>query len=91
MTTNALQKHVESQVEKGVEDAIDALKWAKKHRNERKAIDTLRIVQANLNYLALAMDWEMEGEAFKAEQAVRKLWWQPSKESDEFYMGVQGC
>lgn len=89
--SDTLVKHIDSQADKGIDDAIDALRWAKRHRSERKAIDTLRLVQANLGYIAIALDWEMEGEGLKSDQALRKLWWQPSKELEEPYMGVQGC
>jgi hypothetical protein len=73
----------DSQIEKAIEDAIETLRWCHRHRNERKAIDMMRVVQANLNYLALALDWEMEGDDLKANHALRKVWWEPLRDDDQ--------
>ena len=80
MATEGLLKYVDTEVGRGMEDALDTLKWCKRHRNERKTADTLRLLQANLGYLALAMDWEMEGDVEKVRWALTKLWWQPHRE-----------
>ena len=78
MSTDGLLKYVETEVNKGIDDSVESLKWFKRHRHERKAVDALRLVQRNLGYLALALDWEMEGELAKAESALQRVWWQPS-------------
>jgi hypothetical protein len=82
MATKQLIRN-DSQIEKAIGDAVDTLKWCRKHRNERRAIDTLRVVQANLSYLALALDWEMEGDETRANNALRKVWWEPLRELEE--------
>ena len=39
--------------------------------------------ELNLAYLALAIDWQMEGETPKAMAAVDRVWWAPHKEPGE--------
>jgi hypothetical protein len=81
-TDNAL-KQMENEVAKAIDDTVESLKWCKRHRHERKALDTMRLVQLNLGYLAMAMDWEMEGDLTKARDAMGRFWWQPFKEQQE--------
>jgi hypothetical protein len=91
MTTDSARKYADSEVEQAIEDALEALRWCRKHRNERKAVDTLRVVQADLGYIALALDWGMEGEEAKAEKALRMLWAREEREVyDRAVMTMQG-
>ena len=83
MATQSTIKHLENEVNKGIDDVMETLKWVKRHRHERKAIDALRLTQMNLGYLALAMDWEMEGDPAKAQRALYKAWWQPHQDGVE--------
>ena len=71
-------KRLESDIEKGIDDAVDALRWARRHLQERPTA-TLRLVQHNLGVLALAVDWHMEGEELRAEELLGRLWWSPHK------------
>lgn len=80
MATNGLLQHVDTEVGRGIDDAVETLKWCKRHRHERKAADTLRLLQVNVGYLALALDWEMEGDIPKVRAALDKLWWKPFRE-----------
>ncbi len=84
-------KEINSQIARGLDDAVDALKWSKKHRGQRKAIDTMRLVQANLGYLAMALDWEMEADTDKASAALNKLWWKPTEEAQFEDWSMHGC
>ena len=90
-TTDELHKELESQIRKGLDDAIDTLKWCRKHRGERKAIDTLRLVQSNLGYLAMALDWEMESDTAKAHMALNRVWLRPAEEVVTEDWSTQGC
>ena len=71
------------EIGKGIDDATNALRWCKQHVQERRASETLRIAQLNLAYIALALDWQMEGEMDKAFSAIDHIWWQPHLEVDE--------
>jgi hypothetical protein len=76
------KKEIGAEIAKAIEDAAETLRWCKKHLNERRATDALRLVQLNLAYLALALDWQMEGEVDKADSAVDRVWWQPHKDDN---------
>lgn len=78
-------KQITSDISKGLDDAADSLRWCKKHLHERKASDALRLVQLNLAYLALALDWQMEGEVDKAASALDRVWWQAHRDENEYY------
>jgi hypothetical protein len=43
----------------------------------------MRLVELNISYIAQAIDWQMEGETQKAEQAVDRIWWQPYKQESD--------
>jgi hypothetical protein len=49
---------------------VESLRWARLHHHESRAADTLRELEAKLGYLAQAMDWQLEGEAGNADQAL---------------------
>src|SRR5690606_10911383 len=72
-----------AEIGKGIDDATNALRWCKQHMQERRASETLRIAQLNIAYIALALDWQMEGEMEKAFNAIDHIWWQPHLEVDE--------
>ena len=84
-------KEINAQIARGLDDAVDALKWSKKHRGQRKAIDTMRLVQANLGYLAMALDWEMEADTDKASFALNKIWWKPTEDVRAEDWTMYGC
>ena len=69
-----------SEITRGIDDATQAILWCKRHMQERKTSETLRLAQLNIAYLALALDWQMEGELDKAASALDHIWWQPYKD-----------
>jgi hypothetical protein len=76
-------KEIASDITKGIEDAAETLRWCKQHLHERRAADALRLVQLNLACIAIALDWQMEGELAKAEAALDRVWWQPHRDDIE--------
>jgi hypothetical protein len=76
------------EIGKGIDDATNALRWCKQHMQERRASETLRIAQLNIAYIALALDWQMEGEMDKAFSAIDHIWWQPHLETNEAAPGA---
>ena len=74
---------VTSEITRGIDDATQAILWCKRHLQERKTTETLRLAQLNIAYLALALDWQMEGEVDKAASALDHIWWQPYKDDGQ--------
>lgn len=72
-----------AEITRGIDDATQAILWCKRHLQERKTSETLRLAQLNIAYLALALDWQMEGELDKAASALDHIWWQPYKDDGE--------
>ena len=72
-----------AEITRGIDDATQAILWCKRHLQERKTSETLRLAQLNIAYLALALDWQMEGELDKASNALDHIWWQPYKDDGE--------
>ncbi len=72
-----------AEITRGIDDATQAILWCKRHLQERKTSETLRLAQLNIAYLALAIDWQMEGELEKAASALDRIWWQPYKDDGE--------
>ena len=72
-----------SDITRGIDDATQAILWCKRHLQERKTTETLRLAQLNIAYLAMALDWQMEGELDKAASAMDHIWWQPYKDDGE--------
>lgn len=68
------------EITKAIDDATEALRWCRLHLHERRAGETLRLVQLNLASLALALDCQMEGEKAKATSAMDRIWWEPHKD-----------
>ena len=72
-----------TEIGRGIEDATAALRWCQAHAQERKATETLRLAQLNIAYIAMALDWQMEGEMDKAFSAIDRIWWSPQREEDQ--------
>jgi exonuclease VII large subunit len=72
-----------AEITRGLDDAAEAIRWCKRHLQERKTSETLRLAQLNIAYLALALDWSMEGELDKASSALDRIWWQSLKDDAE--------
>jgi hypothetical protein len=76
-------KQLEADINKGLDDTSEALRWCKRHLHDRRSADAMRLVQLNLAYLALAIDWQMEGDLNKALAAIDRVWWAPHKDGDD--------
>jgi hypothetical protein len=63
-------RNLETEINKVFDDALESLRWARLHHHEPRAAETLRELEAKLGYLAQAMDWQLEGEADHADQAL---------------------
>lgn len=73
-------EHLAAEIARGIDDAAAAIRWCKQHVQERRAAETLRLAQLNIGYIAMALDWQMEGELDKAYAAIDRIWWQPQLE-----------
>ena len=80
MAQSQVDRELEAEIQKGLDDAIDALRWARRHLHDRRAAETIKLVQMNLSCLALALEWHMEGEDLKAAGVTSRLWWNPHKD-----------
>jgi hypothetical protein len=76
-------EQITAEITRGIDDAAQAIAWCKRHLQERRTAETLRLAQLNIAYLALALDWQMEGEFDKASSALDRVWWQPYKDDGE--------
>ncbi|HLG11909.1 MAG TPA: hypothetical protein VI876_09130 [Dehalococcoidia bacterium] len=75
-------QEITADIAKAIDDAAETLRWCKKHLHERKASDALRLVQLNLACIAIAIDWQMEGDLAKSEAALDRVWWAPHKDDE---------
>jgi hypothetical protein len=66
----ANSRDIEADVNKVLDDAVEKLRWARQHLQERNVGAELRELEAKLGYLAQALTWENDGEAFKADIAI---------------------
>jgi hypothetical protein len=55
-----------------LEGAIDTLRWCRLHPSDRLAAERLRELQVVLTVVALALDYEMDGQPDKAAQALER-------------------
>jgi exonuclease VII large subunit len=76
-------EQITAEITRGIDDATQAILWCRRHLQERKTSETLRLAQLNIAYLALALDWQMEGEFEKASSAIDRIWWQPYKDDGQ--------
>jgi ABC-type nitrate/sulfonate/bicarbonate transport system substrate-binding protein len=58
-----------------IDESVEGLRWCKAHPGEREALVRLQRLQISLAAVALALDYEMEGEQTKALQAVEHADW----------------
>jgi hypothetical protein len=73
----ANQQQVLSEVGKTLDDAIEGLRWCRQHMQERGVTHRLRQLQITLSSVALALDYEMDGQTAKAELAMEHADWRP--------------
>ena len=69
------QMPVLNEVGKSIDDAIEGLRWCRQHMQERGVTQRLRQLQITLSSLALALDYEMDGQTAKAELAMEHADW----------------
>ena len=62
-------------VGKSIEESIEGLRWCRLHMQERGVTQRLRQLQITLASLALALDYEMDGQSGKAELALDHAEW----------------
>jgi hypothetical protein len=63
-------RDLESEYTKVMDEALEALRWARLHHHEPKASQTLRELQAKLGYLAQSISWRSDGSDAEAERAL---------------------
>ena len=80
-------------IARGIDDTSRTLRWCKKHLQDRKTAQAMRLAQINLSHLALALDWQMEGKQERAEAALRSIWWQAHVDEAPLILHVpeRGC
>jgi hypothetical protein len=66
---------VTNQAGKSIDEAIEGLRWCRQHVQERGVTQRLRQLQITLSALALALDYEMDGQTNKAELALDHADW----------------
>ena len=58
-----------------IDEAIESVEWCRRHLEERSVSEKLRTLQVSLASLALAIEYEMEGERDQANQAIEHARW----------------
>src|SRR3954469_10974168 len=79
---NANKRDIEADVNRVLDDAVEKLRWAKQHLQERNVGHELRELEAKLGYLAQALTWESDGEAGKADVALNLAQGRSRREQD---------
>lgn len=62
----------EGDVQKALDEALEALRWSKQHLQDRGAGLALRELETKLGLLAQALSWDADGEPVKAAAALRQ-------------------
>ena len=68
---------VVTEVGKSIDSAIEGLRWCRQHLQDRSVTLKLRELEQTLGALALALDYEMEGQSQKVEVAMEHAHWRP--------------
>lgn len=71
------QATVTSQVAASIDEAIESLRWCREHLQDRAVSQRLRQIQISMSALALALDYEMDGQSPKAQLALEHANWKP--------------
>jgi hypothetical protein len=66
---------IATQAAQVIDEAIESVDWCRKHLEERSVSERLRTLQITLAGLALAIEYEMEGERDRAAQALEHARW----------------
>jgi len=70
-----------SEIARLMDTGIEDLRWCRQHLGERGVPERLRKLELSLAALALALDYEMDGQRQKAVQAMEKADWQYKPQS----------
>lgn len=70
---------VSTGIGKGIDGAIETLRWCLQHLQDRRATLRLRELEQTLGAFALALDYEMDGQTNKAELALDHADWRVRK------------
>ena len=62
---------LETEIHAVLDEALEKLRWCRQHLEDSRASHELRDVETRLGYLALALNWQMDGESRQAEAALR--------------------
>jgi cob(I)alamin adenosyltransferase len=68
---------VTTQVASSIDEAIESLRWCRQHLQDRTVSHRLRQIQISMSALALALDYEMDGQSPKAQLALEHADWRP--------------
>ena len=63
------------EVGKSIEEAIEGLRWCHQHLQDRTVTLRLRKLEQTLGALALALDYEMEGQNLEVQVALEHASW----------------
>jgi hypothetical protein len=58
-----------------IDEALEGVEWCRRHMEERGVSERLRTLQISLASLALAIEYEMEGERDRADHALEHARW----------------
>jgi hypothetical protein len=70
---------VSSQVATSIDETIEGLRWCRQHLQDRAVSQRMRQLQLSLAALALALDYEMDGQSPKAQLALEHADWRPRR------------
>jgi hypothetical protein len=62
---------------KAIDSTIEGLRWCRQHLQDRTVTLKLRELEQTLGALALALDYEMDGQTAKVEVALEHAQWRP--------------
>ena len=80
------QSQLSTEILRLIDEGIESLRWCWQHLEERSAVERMRRLQITLAGLALALDYEMDGQHSNALLALERANWQ-SKPAVQFTSG----
>ena len=66
---------IAAQAAQVIDEALEGVEWCRRHLEERSVSEKLRTLQITLAGLALAIEYEMEGQSDRASQALEHARW----------------
>ncbi len=79
------QSKLESDVQRLLDDALETLRRCRAGIQGRGASESLRELETKLGYVAQALSWQMDGEALRANAALRLAQGLARRERVEFF------